>query len=158
MRAFNATAVSLILLSASVAAAERAYVEGYVYNKLTGVPVTAATVSLTDLSSIVAVGMQPPVATVVRSTLSDGNGFYSIEVDLEPLGRSSLVTNDLAATCHTRNGTSRTNRWSTRVHLRPGTIRRDLFIEGLPNRRVATHCGLRPFLQPLVPSVPVPGR
>jgi hypothetical protein len=116
--------------------------------------VTAATVSLTDLSSIVVVGMQPPVATVVRSTLSDGNGFYSIEVDLETLGQSSMAMNDLAATCHTRNGTSRTNQWSTRVHLRPGTIQRDLFIEGLPKQRVATHCGLRPFLEPIVPSAP----
>ena len=53
MRAiYAALAVSLVLFRTSAAVAEWAFVEGYVYNKLTRVPVAGSVVTMTDFGSM----------------------------------------------------------------------------------------------------------
>jgi hypothetical protein len=87
-----------------------------------------------------------PVITVGKPALTDGNGFYSIEIVLEEVDETlrSLLT--IQASCLTSEGLKTTNRWNSTVRLRAGTIRRDLYVEGFSARRAPTHCliGLTP--------------
>jgi hypothetical protein len=97
------------------------FVEGYVFNKSTGVPLRTARVS---------VGF-PFVPAHAVQTFTDSNGFYSFELDPE-LGSVSIH-----AICETPRGPAASGR-SGLVDLREGTIRRDLYIDASRRRSFST--------------------
>lgn len=156
MRALQAAlAASFLLLQASTATAqaERANVEGYVYNKFTRVPVSGAWVTLTTFGPIT--GHSGPDTIVVASTMSDGNGFYSLSSDSYAVQRGTTGA-QIQATCYTPRGPKTSSSWAKSVQARPGIIERDLFIEGLSKKLVVPKCG---FVGPItIPGVqPTPG-
>lgn len=143
-RAVSVGVSALVVLYAAGAGAEKAYVEGYVFNKLNGVPVTSASVSI--VGGLLATGtIGTPIIELIlgKPAVTDGNGFYSIEINLDEVDEASRTFEHIRASCLTPNGVASTNRWATRVGLRPGTIRRDLYLEGLPIRRAPVHCQIR---------------
>ncbi len=119
-----------ILALAPSAAAEPLFVEGHVRNLRTGMPLRVAVVSLTDPLSV-PVGSPPEV--VGKPVITDGSGFFSIELSEEELGRGWV---EISATCKTPAGVRSTDRVTERVVLRPGTIRRDLYIDAFRSRRL----------------------
>jgi hypothetical protein len=121
-------------LPVAAATAEPVVVEGHVFNKLTGVPVTFAAVTLEGTGATIG-GTYYPL--ILGSAFSDSNGFYRIELDYE----ASVESHDnLHAACLTAGGLKRTGRMATRIAIVPGVFQRDLYIEGLTAARVATHC------------------
>jgi hypothetical protein len=104
----------LVALSAQAQVAET-FVEGHVFNRKTGVPIAGAVVTLPD-------GCIPcqriPVPTVITT---DDNGFYSARF----IGGSSLMTVPIEAACTTRSGEIT---GASQADLRPGTVRRDIFL------------------------------
>ena len=119
-----------ILALAPSAAADPLFVEGHVRNLRTGMPLRVAVVSLTDLLSV-PLGFPPEV--VGKPAITDGSGFFSIELSEEELGRGLV---EISATCKTPAGVRSTDRLTQRVVLRPGTIRRDLYIDAFRSRRL----------------------
>ncbi|HET6416157.1 MAG TPA: hypothetical protein VFG22_07655, partial [Polyangiales bacterium] len=93
-------------------------VEGHVFSKLTGVPITSASVEVS------AVGSNHEPWLIVGRALSDGNGFYSIRINAEDVDRAHL---SIHASCLTEAGLKTTNRWTSPVDLRPNPQRRDLY-------------------------------
>ena len=124
--------VAFILVFATSATADPLFVEGHVRNLQTGMPLRVAVVSLTDTFSV-PVGSPPEI--VGKPALTDDSGFFSIELSEEELDRGWV---EIAATCKTATGVRRTDRLTHRIVLRPGTIRRDLYIDAFRSRRNRT--------------------
>ncbi len=126
-------AVCILALAPSVAA-DPLFVEGHVRNLRTGMPLLGAGVTLTDPLSV-PIGFPPgsPLEIVGKPDITDGSGFYSIELSEEELGRGRV---EISATCKTPAGVRSTDRLTRRVVLRPGTIRRDLYLDAFRSRRL----------------------
>ncbi len=134
MKLFTAVVVCVPLLAGS-AAADSIFVEGHVLNLRTGVPLRAASVLLTDPLTGVIIGSRSYPDDVVGRGLTDDSGFFSIELrEVEP-DRGPLA---ISATCRTPKAVRRTDRLTNRVVLRPGTLRRDLYIDAFRQRGAGT--------------------
>ncbi len=134
----------ILAVAASLAAipilahAEPTFLEGHVFNKRTGVPLRNAFV-------VIQTEIPLPVADCngcsrFLGDLTDSNGFYSFEfseteVDLLAADRSIGIT----ASCVVSPEDSRTVGFSSPLVLRPGTLRRDLYIDA-SRRRFFTRC------------------
>lgn len=118
-------ALALALVGSAAAQAPTTVVEGYVFNKWTGVPLEGARVLL---------GFLPPNVIVPSPTgqfVTDSNGFYSVEVLTESLG-------GLAVNCFWNTGFD-----SSVIHLPdpPGDfLERSVYLD-VPRRRGFSHCG-----------------
>ena len=127
------TALILCLsLLATPSLADSIFVEGHIRDLRSGVPIRGASVSLTDPRSA---STHFPPETVGKAVITDDSGFFSIELLEEDLYREVL---DILASCMTRRGIRQTDRLTQRVVLRPGTIRRDLYIDAFRSRRNRT--------------------
>ncbi len=126
-------ALCLSFLTSS-ALADSIFVEGHIRDLRTGMPIRAATVSLTDLRFATTDSSSSP-EIVGKSVFTDDSGFFSIELREEELDREWV---DISATCVTRSGVHQTDRFTHRVVLRLGTIRRDLYIDAFGSRRDRT--------------------
>jgi hypothetical protein len=119
------------------------FVEGHVFNRWTGVPIVGALVRLPDSCIPCA---RPPIPQVLTT---DDNGFYSARF----VGGSSLVVIPIEVVCMMPGGQIT---GESRADLRPGTVRRDVFLRA---PRTLSRCGLRavPGEQQLKESrLPVP--
>ncbi len=105
-----------------LALAESAFVEGHVFNKLTGVPLSWASVRI--LENITGPGRPLPVE--VATGFTDSNGFYQFEVD--EFLRSPIA---IVVDCGTATGKIQGR---SIAFLRAGLIRRDIYLEA--NRRL----------------------
>jgi hypothetical protein len=114
------------------ALADSIFVEGHIRDLSTGIPIRAAVVSLTDPRT--AANHSPP-EVVGKWAITDDSGFYSIELREEELDREYL---EISATCKTRKRIRTTDALTHRVVLRPGSIRRDLYIDAFRSRRSRT--------------------
>lgn len=86
--------------------------EGHVFNKFTGVPPQGALVQV--FASVIAI--QPGAGPIVGKAVTDGSGFYSIEVN-----QPDDIT--LVVRCgETTDGVGQ-------VRNRPGTLRRNLYVD-----------------------------
>jgi hypothetical protein len=108
-------------LASAQASAQTAFMEGHVFNQLTGVPLSGAAVRVVEN---VTVG---PFPIVLASGVTDSNGFYQFEVD-QFLGFPGIIE----VTCATRTR-ALTGRGS--ASLREGVIRRDIYLHA--GRRLA---------------------
>ena len=109
-------------LLATPSLADSIFVEGHVRDLRSGLPIRGASVSLTDPRSA---STHFPPEVVGKPAITDDSGFFSIELLEEELDRDYL---DISAKCATPRGIRQTDRFTHRVVLRPGTIRRDLYI------------------------------
>ena len=103
------------LLAPVSTSAQTAYVEGHVFDKQTGKPLSHANLRLEEVESF------GPFPRLDVRTVSDSNGFYQFEVDSSPDWRVAIH-----AFCETR--------WGLVVgtilgHLRDGNIRRDIYLD-----------------------------
>ena len=117
------TALICVALAAGVASAQTAFIEGHVFNKLSGVPLRGAAVRVYET---VTVG---PFPVVLAAGTTDGNGFYQFAVD-QFLGFPAIIE----VTCA---GPTRTFAGRGSALLREGVIRRDIYLGA--GRRL-THC------------------
>lgn len=93
------------------------FVEGHVFNRRTGVPISGALVRLPD-SCIPCARPSLP-----QDLVTDDNGFYSARF----IGGSSLVSIPIQVICVTARGQIM---GGSQADLRPGTVRRDIFLRG----------------------------
>ena len=93
------------------------FIEGHVFNKRTGVPISGAMVVLPDPCFICA-SVSVPVELV-----TDANGFFSTAY--QPTPPSAGFTIPITASCVGRRGVYA---GETDAILRPGTIRRDIYL------------------------------
>jgi len=117
-----ATLASLSIPS-SRAFAQTAFIEGYVFNKGTGIPLRNAVVRVVDAFT------EGPTALELAFGITDANGFYQVEVD-EFLGQPVIIQ----IFCATSRGQVQ-GRSSAR--LREGLIGRNVYLEG---SRYLTRC------------------
>jgi hypothetical protein len=113
------------------------WVEGHVFNKWTGVPLQNVVIQKGPYRP-----PRPGPDGGVPLAYTDANGFYSLSFhEGEPQG---MV---LTAVCFLppREGERFPHfKVESAVHLRPGTLRRDLYIAG-PRRKSFDYCRLVPF-------------
>jgi hypothetical protein len=117
------------LLYASVAGAQAPIMEGYVFNRHTGVPLAFVEVLLSREGSL--------DTAVARPVDTDSNGFYSIEIPLRELGSSLQLT----ATCRVVEANRRrvvTNAFTHPATVVDGTARRDLYLAASRRRAFST--------------------
>ena len=105
------------LVAPSVAAQEAAFLEGHVFNKLTGVPLSGALVRVFEATCT----FRPPPGPILASASSDDNGFYQFEI-AQFLGCGA----DIEVVCQTRNSDFEGGSSAT---LRAGLIRRDVYLD-----------------------------
>ena len=101
------------------------FIEGYVFNTHTGVPLQSAEITLRVLV----------IPAQELRTFTDSNGFYifnEVSTELEIL--------IISAICRTPKGTAISGR-ARPIRLREGTIRRDLYIDA-DRGRLFSQCGV----------------
>jgi hypothetical protein len=108
--------VAAAVVAPSVAAQEAAFLEGHVFNKLTGVPLSGALVRVFEVGCT----WRPPPGPLLASGSSDDNGFYQFEIT-QFLGCGA----DIEVVCQTRSGDFDGGSSAT---LRAGLIRRDVYL------------------------------
>jgi len=130
LRLCYASAAFLVVISAaSLASAQTAFIEGHVFNKGTGVPLSGAAVRVFENVTL------GPLPVELAAGITDANGFYQFEVD-EFLGFPAIFE----VVCETATGEIR---GGSSTLLREGSIRRDVYLEA---RRRLTRC------QPIEPQ------
>lgn len=120
---FLSIAVAWMIVSSGLASAQTAFIEGHVFNKFTGVPLSGAVVRVLENITL------GPLPIVLAVGVTDANGFYQFEVD-EFLGAPATIE----VVCGTRKGEIRGR---SSAKLREGQIRRDVYLMG---RRRLTRC------------------
>ena len=130
-------------VAASPAIAETVFVEGHVFDMRTGAPVALAGVVIFAPGST-----HQPVIIIGKPGSTDGSGFYTIELELDSIDRNLLDVLDISASCLKHLGVRTTDRLTNRLRLRPGTVRRDFYIGGLPHRRGPIRCLSPSSLEP----------
>ncbi len=130
-------AVLLLVAVPGVSLAENAFVEGSVFSKKTGVPLENAVVALYALDVVICQGIgtpcsQPRPRQVGKDSITDGNGFYSIEViesEIEELAGSLLGRVQPVALCSKKERTRSSDPNAHRFELTPGVEIRNLYID-----------------------------
>lgn len=107
------------LLPSSMVLAQAAFIEGHVFNKMTGIPLSGAVVRVVEN---VTTG---PIGQELASGLTDENGFYQFEVN-RFLGAPAIIQ----IACETPHGVVR---GGSSARLRDGVIRRDVYLGASPN-------------------------
>ena len=132
MKSFVTPLILCLSLLATPSLADSIFVEGHVRDLRSGVPIRGASVSLADPRSA---STHFPPEVVGKVVVTDDSGFFGSELREEELYREYL---DIFARCITRRGIRQTDRLTHRVVLRPGTVRRDLYIDAFRSRRNRT--------------------
>ena len=114
MRLFLASTAFACVAFASGTASAQAFIEGHVFNKHTGVPLSGAVVRVFET---VTSGPRP---VELAAGITDANGFYQFEVD-EFLGFPAVIE----VRCATRK---KALRGESSALLREGLIRRDVYL------------------------------
>ncbi len=115
IRLYCASAVFVgVILASSLASAQTAFLEGHVFNKLTGVPLSGAAVHVFENVTM------GPLPIELAAGITDPNGFYQFEVD-EFLRFSAIIE----VVCGTATGEIRGGSFAL---LREGLIRRDVYL------------------------------
>ena len=110
---------SLLVLTPGLAAAQAAFVEGHVFNKLTGVPLSGAEVRVFEN---VTAG---PLPVELGAGPTDSNGFYQFTVE-HFLGFPAFIEVFCSTPVGDIHGRSS-------AQLREGNVRRDVYLE-VPRR------------------------
>ena len=111
---FLFTAVAWVIFNPGLAAAQTAFIEGHVFNKRTGIPLSGAIVRVLENVTL------GPFPVELAAGITDANGFYQFEVD-EFLGFPAIIE----VACATRKGEIRGR---SSALLREGLIRRDVYL------------------------------
>lgn len=99
--------------------AETIFIEGHVFDRRTGVPISGALVVLPDPCFFICLGLGPV------QIITDDNGFFATAYrPLLPRGGAGF-TIPITASCVGKRGTYS---GETEAILRPGTIRRDIYL------------------------------
>ena len=111
---FASAALAAALLLSSAAFAQTAFVEGHVFNKRTGVPLSGAVVRVFENVTL------RPVPVELASGITDDNGFYQFEVEkfLGAPARIEVVCATPWGEVHGRSS----------ARLREGLVRRDVYL------------------------------
>ena len=112
-----------VIFASSLASAQTVFIEGHVFNKRTGVPLSGAAVRVFENVTL------GPLPVELAAGITDANGFYQFEVD-EFLGFPAIIE----VVCETATGEIR---GGSSTLLREGPIRRDVYLEA---RRRLTRC------------------
>lgn len=120
---FAFAAVASIFLASSTASAQSAFIEGHVFNKRTGIPLSGAVVRVFEN---VTAG---PLPVELAAGTTDANGFYQFQVD-DFLGFGAIIEVVCATPSAEIHGESS-------ALLREGSIRRDIYLAA---RRRVTRC------------------
>jgi len=120
---FLSIAVAWMIVSSGLASAQTVFIEGHVFNKFTGVPLSGAVVRVLENITV------GPLPIVLAVGVTDANGFYQFEVD-DFLGASAIIE----VVCGIRKGEIRGRSSAT---LREGLIHRDVY---LTSKQRLTRC------------------
>ena len=120
---FLFAAVAWVIFNSGLAAAQTAFIEGHVFNKRTGIPLSGAIVRVLENVTL------GPFPVELAAGITDANGFYQFEVD-EFLGFPAIIE----VVCATRKNEIR---GKSSALLRDGLIRRDVYLEW---KRRLTRC------------------
>jgi hypothetical protein len=132
MRWMSRIAILLITAAPFAAGAESAFVEGRVFNKRSGAPLENARVSvLSGEVGITATIGSEPFEVPLGHSITDGNGFYSIEIDLADVPEIARAYSSVRAECAIGDQTKSSPAQTHPVRFRPETIHRDLYVGGL---------------------------
>jgi hypothetical protein len=112
-----------VIFASALASAQTAFVEGHVFNKRTGAPLSGAAVRVFENVTL------GPLPIELAAGITDANGFYQFEVD-EFLGFPATIE----VVCGTATGEIR---GGSSTLLREGPIRRDVYLGA---RRRLTRC------------------
>jgi hypothetical protein len=124
IRLYYASAVFVgVVFASGLASAQTAFVEGHIFNKRTGIPLSGAAVHVFEN---VTMGLLP---IELAAGISDANGFYQFEID-QFLGFAA----NIEVVCGTATGEIRGGSFTL---LREGLFRRDIYLEA--SRRL-TRC------------------
>ena len=126
---YTSAAFLSVIFASSLASAQTAFIEGHVFNKRTGVPLSGAAVRVFENVTL------GPLPVELAAGITDTNGFYQFEVD-EFLGFHAIIE----VVCETATGEIR---GESSTLLREGPIRRDVYLDA---RRHLTRC------QPIEPQ------
>jgi len=110
-------------------------VEGHVFNMLTQVPLLGAKIEVYRSDQIQPQIYPPPPPIPFRTTFTDLNGFYSLELPPRPAA-PTLFQYTLVALCTTERGLAGSN-----AVVVPGSsreFRRDFYVDVTPRRIVIT--------------------
>jgi hypothetical protein len=111
------------LFASGLASAQTAFVEGHVFSKRGGIPLSGAAVRVFETVTL------GPLPVELAAGITDTNGFYQFEVD-QFLGFTAVIE----VVCATSRGEIR---GEGSALLRAGLIRRDIY---LGSRRRLTRC------------------
>lgn len=103
-----------LIFTPGLAAAQAAFVEGHVFNKRTGIPLSGAAVRVFENATA------GPLPIELAAGITDANGFYQFEVD-QFLGFPAIIE----VVCATPAGEIR---GGSSALLREGLIRRDVYL------------------------------
>jgi len=96
---------------------ETIFIEGHVFDRRTGVPISGAVVVLPD-PCFICLSIPEPIRII-----TDDNGFFATAYRPRPLGAGFTIL--ITASCVGKRGIYR---GETEAILRPGTIRRDIYL------------------------------
>ena len=120
------------------ALAENGFVEGTVFSKKTGVPLQNAVVFLNAVNPVICNAIGAPcsdvsVRLIGKRAITDGNGFYSIEVSesvIEELATGLLGRVVAIATCSKKDRARSSDPNAHRFELMPGVVEiRNLYVD-----------------------------
>ncbi len=120
---YASAAFAWVIFASSLAAAQTAFIEGHVFSKHTGIPLSGAVVRVFENVTL------GPLPVELAAGITDANGFYQFEVD-QFLGFPAIIE----VVCATPRGEIRGGSFAL---LREGLIRRDVYLE---SRRRLTRC------------------
>ena len=130
IRLYYASAVFVgVVFASGLASAQTAFIEGHIFNKRTGIPLSGAAVRVFEHVTF------GPLPVELAAGFSDANGFYQFEIDQFLGSRATIEVVCGAATGEIRGGSS--------ALLREGLIRRDIYLGA---SRKLTRC--HPIIEP----------
>ncbi len=113
-----------VIFASGLASAQTAFIEGHVFNKRTGVPLSGAAVRVFENATF------GPLPVELAAGITDANGFYQFEID-QFLGFPAIIE----VVCGTATGEIR---GGSSTLLRGGLIRRDVYL-GASRRLTRCH-------------------
>lgn len=121
---YASAAFLCVIFASGLASAQTAFIEGHVFNKRTGAPLSGAAVRVFENVTL------GPLPVQLAKGFTDANGFYQFVVD-EFLGFPAIIE----VICGTETGEIR---GGSSTLLREGPIRRDVYL-GASRRTTRCH-------------------